>query len=520
MRFLLVSGLGPTFLNTAIFDGTLLADEVGASLSEAYVRLAGRPVDLRRFTADDGTPLFRPPPPNAPHLPTATVRSILDAAGVDHDWIDAAAIWNGAPGPSGPYDIVGMSTTFIWDAASLARAVRWIDDRYPEATLVLGGQYSNLKFAEILAAHPEVDYVIRGDAELALPRLVAALDGRGHPGDVPNLAGRGPDGQVIAPPLEYIDIEAHPSPAFRGPQPVVPYESMRGCPFTCKFCSFPAASPLWRYKSAGKIVRDWAGYAERNGAEVVRAYDSTFTIPPPRFRELLDQLPALGVPWEAYSRANTLTDPAVVERLEAAHCRRLFIGFEAMNPAALKHMDKKVTVAQNRAAFAALRDSGIEVRASFMAGYPGETPEDYQATHQFLVEEFAGRFNVHLFLFSDETMPVWDDAERFEVEVTNAFTWRHAGMDSRTAGLLRYRTMHDVRWQNDAAVNDLWQYRFDRPLLPRATEAVNRRVEKAIERLAFLVRDKGENPSAGALCRRLLDALERDGVRCGDAVAI
>ncbi|MGE0040897.1 MAG: radical SAM protein [Vicinamibacterales bacterium] len=517
MRFLLVSGLGPTSLHAPLLDGTLLADEVSPELLATYERLAGRPVDMSRFTGPGGRPLLRPSQEVAPHLPTSTVRSILELADIDYTWFDATDLWNGAPGPSGDFDVVGLSTTFVWDQSTLARAVRWIAARYPSATLVLGGQYSNLKYAEIFARHPEVDYVVRGDAELALPALLEALDGRGHIADVPNLAWRSGD-EVVAPPIQYIDIESHPSPVFRGPQQVVPYESMRGCPFTCKFCSFPSASPKWRYKSAPKIVRDWAGYAERNEAEVIRAYDSTFTIPPPRFRELLDRLPALGVPWEGYSRANTLGTREVVERLEASHCRRLFVGFEAMNATALRNMDKKVSVAQNRAAIAALRGSSVELRASFMVGYPGETPEDYQETHRFLLEDFAGRFHVHFFLFNDETMPVWDDAPRFGLEVDNAFTWKHAGMDSHTAQLLRYRTLHDVRWGNDQAVNDLWQLRYARPLLPGLSDAEHRTLEKTIERLAFLGRDKGDEASAPGRCRELLATLERAGVGTGGEV--
>jgi hypothetical protein len=36
----------------------------------------------------------------------------------------------------------------------------------------------------------------------------------------------------------------------------------------------------------------------------------------------------------------------------------------------------------------------------------GESPELFQATRDFLVEEFNGRFGLHLFKLQDETMPV------------------------------------------------------------------------------------------------------------------
>jgi hypothetical protein len=514
MRFLLVSGPGPSYLNLRGFEGTLFDRDVTPALAAAYERLAGRPVDIRRFRVAAGhDPLLRPYVGVAPHLPTATVRSILEASDIDYEWVSTEGIWLGtADVPRGDFDVVGLSTTFIWDAGTLAKAIGWISTHYPGAKIVLGGQYSNLKYANILAAHPEVDFVIRGDAEFGLPRLLAAIDGRGDIADVPNLTWRGPNGALQTPPIDYIDIEAHPSPSFNGPQWAVPYESMRGCPFTCKFCSFPSASPKWRFKSAKKILADWAAYAEKNNAEVIKSYDSTFTIPPPRFRELLAELPALNLPWEAYSRANVLGSAEVVDQLEAAHCLKLFIGFESMNPVALKNMDKKVTVEQNARAIEALRGSNLEVRGSFMVGYPGETPEGYAHTHRFLVEDYRGPFNVHFFMFSDETMPVWQDAGKYALEVTDGFTWKHQGMDSDTAIQLRAKTLFDVRWHNDNAVHDAWQLAYVRPLIPGVSLPASVKVEKRVEQLAFLVKDLGENDASAARCRQILSDLERQGV--------
>jgi radical SAM superfamily enzyme YgiQ (UPF0313 family) len=519
-RVLLISGLGPSFLNTYALEGTLLTDVIPQDVAASYSRLAGHAVDLRQFRigGPDGELLLRPWRGVAPHLPTATVRSILDVNNIEHEWLSTDAIWYGTiQPPAGDFDIVGLSTTFVWDAATLTKAVTWIHDRYPAATVVLGGQYSNLKYADILKNHREVKYVIRGDAEIGLPALVTTLATNGDLSKVPNLAWLRADGTVEAPPIQYIDLEAHPSPTFKGKQAMVPYESMRGCPFTCKFCSFPAASPQWRYKSADKIVADWTHYAEHNEAQLIRAYDSTFTIPPTRFNALLDRLPSVGVPWEGYSRANTLGTKEVVQKLEASKCRRLFIGFESMNPVALKNMDKKVTLAQNHRAIEALRGTSMEVRASFMVGYPGETPDDYKLTHNFLVNDYQGLFNVHFFMFSDETMPVWDDAPLYDLEVTNGWTWKHSGMDSVTANRLRTETLHTARWKNDHAVHDLWQPNYMRPFMANLTMPNSIKLEKALERLAYLVKDRGEGEDAAATCRGLLDELSSMGVWTGSA---
>lgn len=445
MRVLLMAGLGPEFMHPHGFDDTLLNDTIRPEVADAYTRMAGRSIDLSRFRigAPDGQRLLRPGVGRTlPHLPTAAVRTVLDAMAIDYEVFDLVNLWRDTGvEPRGHFDVVAVSTTFMWDRASLAKVVRWIAERYPDATLVLGGQYSNLKFADILTNHPEVDVIVRGDGDMA---------------DIPNLAVRRPDGSVATTDIRYVDLDAQDSPTFSGQHDLVPYESMRGCPFTCKFCSFPFASPTWRYKSADKIIRDWSRYAAENGATAIRSMDSTFTVPPPRFRELMERLPALGMPWEAYTRANVLASKEIVEQMEASHCRYLFIGFESMSDVVLKAMNKAVSAAQNARAVEALRGSSIDVRGSFLVGYPGETPEDYERTHQFIVEQYHGRFNVHFFIMQDETMPVWQDAERYNLTVTTPWKWRHSGMTSNTAMQLRERTINDVRWKNDDALFDVW----------------------------------------------------------------
>lgn len=518
MRVLLLAGFGPYEMGSKALDGTLFARNGDRQVEHAYQRLVGRPFDLAHLTYA-GQPLLRAYRGSVPHLSLQTVRAILETTDVDLEVFDLEDVWLGKEPAGTGFDVVGLSTTFICDAYTLARTIRWIANRFPESTLVLGGQYSNLKHATILTSHPEVDYIVRGDAELALPRLLAALaDGRAVD-DIPNLAGRDARGAATATPIEYIDFDAHPAPVFQGTHDVVPYESMRGCPFSCKFCSFPAASPKWRHKSAAHICRDWRHYADANGATLVRAMDSTFTVPRTRFRELLAMLPDVGLGWEAYSRANCIDSPTLVEGLKAANCQGLRIGFESMNDFVLKAMDKKVTAAENVRASDLLADSKVDLKASFIVGYPGESLTAYEDTHRFLLERFKGKFIMSVFTLTDETMPVLEDLPRFQLEYSSPVTWKHVGMDSETAGALREKTMQEVRWKNDRAVLNLWQNSYSRPLVPGFDLTQNERVEKLVERLAFVAKDLGDGAAAADTCQTLLTELRGMGIESQAASA-
>ncbi|RKT53840.1 B12-binding domain-containing radical SAM protein [Saccharothrix australiensis] len=539
---LVLAGLGPYFKSRDDLIGSFF-DQVAAPTLEETYRDGGQPgfrLDSLCFRGPDGErhALLRPELSGSlslaagrlrtierrpiPSLVAFTLGSILYHAGLDHEHLPLESIWAEEAEPrSGSIDLVLLSTTFICDRYTLARAVRWITTRYPGVPIVLGGQFTNLKYRLVLRDHPEVTCVVRGDGEVALPAVVRAIRGGGDLGAIPNVVYREPDGSIGQTGVEYVDLDAHPSPVFPGELPIVPYESMRGCPFSCKFCSFPAASPKWRYKSAEKIISDWRDYCDHNGTVHIRAMDSTFTVPPRRFRQLLRELPGEGIGWEAFTRANSLVDQGVVDALAAANCRWLSIGFESMSENSLAHMDKRVRAYQNRRAFELLKDSDVGYRISFMAGYPGETPEDFRETHDFLVQDYQGHFQLYVFSLQDETMPVWQDAGKFDIRVSDLenpdYAWSHVGMDVETARSLRRNALREVRWRNDKAVALLWQTDYQSPLLPHRSAEVNYRVEKLVERVGMLPLDHPSPAEGVPLLRSLLAELGELGVLVDEA---
>lgn len=437
--------------------------------------------------------LLRPRRGKVPHLTSYRLRYILEKNSIKYDFVDLEDIWSKTMYDD-LYDIVALSTTFICHFPTLKKVISWILERNPDPVVILGGQYTNLKYRKVMEEFPEIDYIIRGDGEVAFPLLLTALEGKGSFKQIPNLVSRDPaTGDIIESQIEYINFDDYPSPTFLGKQEIIPYESMRGCPYDCKFCSYPAASPKWRYKTAEAISKEWIEYARFNGAKLIKAMDSTFTIPKGRLRKLLDILPEIDIEWEAYARADAIDSYDIVKRLEVAHCKSLSIGFESMSNAVLKKMSKGVSAKQNLKAFELLDNSNIDSRTSFIIGYPGETPEDYELTHKFIVEKFSGRFLLSVFSLLDETMPVWDDAALYGIEITDPtdpeYSWNHKGMSSKTAFELWRKTVDEARWNNEKGVLSLWQAKYENPLIPELSMQTNRRIEKLIERLAFLERD-------------------------------
>lgn len=516
MKLLLLAGLGPAVKYEDVFAGLALAPGADAATRS---RAEGGEVTTWRLKAD-GRPLLRPRTEQPPNLSAATLLDILDRTDTETTFFDLAGVWKDESGPPADFEVVALSTTFICNRRALGRALNWIAARWPGATLVLGGQYSNLKYAEILRRFSSVRYVVRGDAEDALPKLLEALDGRSSLTDVPNLAWRCPQTEALRQtPITYCDLEAIPSPKFAPGTRIAPYESMRGCPFRCGFCSFPAASPQWRYRSAARIAADFIRYAE-TGVKHMRAMDSTFTVPGPRLRAFLAMMEAAPLTWECYARANALSDSDVVESFERASCVGLSIGFESMSDRSLRLMNKGVALRHNHRCAELLSLSEIATRVSFMVGYPGETPEDFQQTSIYLAETFPLRFMLSVFSPLDETMPVWNAVEEHRLELLDdndeTPVWRHAGMTSDEADALMRETLATARWRNNIGVHLLWQADWMLPLAPTRSRAENQRIEKLVERHVFAARDHPRR--AEQLRRQIADELEGLGIETAGAM--
>lgn len=128
----------------------------------------------------------------------------------------------------------------------------------PALPVILGGHTASYFASEILAGFPEVDFVVRGDAEEPLPRLLRALRTGGRLDGIPNLTWRR-GGRVVRNPQSYVvdrkTVDAEDFAAFRllehggeyirrlstglgehDTEPVFYFAPARGCSVSCSFC--------------------------------------------------------------------------------------------------------------------------------------------------------------------------------------------------------------------------------------------------------------------------------------------
>lgn len=102
--------------------------------------------------------------------------------------------------------VVGLSIHWFFQLPDSLEVARRIKERHPETLIVLGGFTASFFCHEIIAQHPYVDVIVRGDGEVPLLALCRAFLPRGERdwAGVPNLVYRDSTGRVAETPFTQV----------------------------------------------------------------------------------------------------------------------------------------------------------------------------------------------------------------------------------------------------------------------------------------------------------------------------
>ncbi len=252
---------------------------------------------------------------------------------------------------------------------------------FSDATIVVGGAGFSI-FPEAALRYLKADLGICGEGEVAFTTLLQALD-RGD--DLSAIAGLCvPGAKVQMGCAVRVGLEALPLPdpslwtvsAESTEEIWIPYQTRRGCPMGCSYCSTPALEGTRIRKHPVDAVVQ--GIARHVAAGFNRFYfvDNTFNLPPKYAKELCTALGAagLGIRWRCILYPG-FVDEEMVRKMSEAGCVEVSLGFESGCPAILKNFNKKYDLDQVRTASEMLRDYGIRRLGFLLLGGPGETKE-------------------------------------------------------------------------------------------------------------------------------------------------
>lgn len=308
----------------------------------------------------------------------------------------------------GAYELLAISavTPLIVDAWTMAKEGQRLG-----MTTVLGGPHLTLMPEESIGPeHPEVDYVIKGEAEESVIEFVDALEGRGTLETVHGLYWRRNGEMVVNAPARLVpDLDTIPYPAhdlykigrYANLQPLTDgldkkaraYTIMtsRGCPYKCTYCSKPITGNTWRPRSVENVIGEWRWLVRDLRATEIGLTDDIWNLKLDRAKALCRAIIAEGlntVPWvTVHGMKVNHTDPELFQLMKAAGCKRVGFGVESGDPHILRDVVKKgQTVDMVRNAFRWARDAGLQTMGFFIFGMPEENEESMEKTIRLALE--------------------------------------------------------------------------------------------------------------------------------------
>jgi len=351
------------------------------------------------------------------HLPARTLAAVLQQAGLrtrlanfESDQ-DADAILRLAEREQPR--LVVSSVLFahrVTEHLALITALRRAGVR---AHFTMVGPLPSLAFAELLAACPALDSVLRGEAEASIVQLATSLGDPAHWQTVPGLAYRSPALRVNPLPKPLASLDDLPFPVHDDGLPArlgcgfATVEGSRGCYHACTFC-LPCAShraagaPCYKLRSPTHLVDEMEALYRR-GTRLFLFDDEQFLLPghtrEERVAALRHELERRGlrIAFTIKCRADDV-DAALFRQLTEMGLLRVYVGVESGCQASLDLLGKGVTVQRNAEALAVLDSLDIVADFRSLLFHPWSTLETVQADIGFLrsmVPYMATCFSFH-----------------------------------------------------------------------------------------------------------------------------
>lgn len=364
------------------------------------------------------------------------------------------------------HKIIIISTTFIFNKATLNGLLEQIKTLVPDSTIIVGGHF--VYFSYLLTKKqsdptydtesPRSDFLfLDNEKSLAdffitdrhghktliqlLTRCLAGQNGA----ELPNIAriqgGALVFSEQVEEPLDpqnlKIDWDSLPDWVFS--TGVVPMQASVGCPHHCAFCNFVKDHRFNNIKPMDELIGEMQAVIRR-GARYIWFSDDNFRLGKQDLTAVCQRILAEGIKvrWQSFIRASTLQG-VDFHLLKRAGCIEVQIGLESADAVILENMNKKATPALYAQVVKGLLQTGIHCSCYFIVGFPGETSDSVERTLQFIKEiespEAEGCLSWSIFPFMLSPLsPIYEQPQKARYGLQGYMSkWKHATMDSDQA---------------------------------------------------------------------------------------
>jgi len=341
--------------------------------------------------------------------------SVLDAVGESLDTRDPApndCFFYGLPPEHvaaripAEVDLIGIQFGFSFEWPTCRDLSRLIRDRFPDTPIIAGGEHLSAMPSQSLRMS-SVDIAVIGEGEETIRELVTAIEsGKAQLSDISGIAYKEASGEVIfntrRPRVRAIDDI--PWPAWdllpienyldrelgfgvnRGRS--MPILASRGCPYQCTFCSSPSMwTTRWLARDPDRVLDEIVYYQRTYGATNFDFYDLTAIVKKSWIVDFCEKVQerGLNMTWQLPSGTRSeAIDQEVADLLYRSGCRNLTYAPESGSIHTLSKIKKRVDLDMMIRSMEYSARAGINVKANFMVGFPGESWADVKETFAYI----------------------------------------------------------------------------------------------------------------------------------------
>ena len=295
-------------------------------------------------------------------------------------------------------DVLGIGA-MTFDAPVMHELARRAKNDHPKMVVVAGGNHASCYPAEVMA-DANIDYLIRGEGEIAFGKLLQALDGRLGWEQVTNCVRR-QDGQLVYSPdepfVEDLDRLLFPDYEHIGYEGYLKVPRIgvvwtrkryatiitsRGCPFNCAYCHRTLGKRL-RPHGADYVVAEMEWLMQSQGVREFVFVDDLANLDRRRIQRIAQTIIERKLDVSLYFTSGLrgdLMDEETLRLLRQAGTYRVMFAFETGSERLQKLISKNLDLDKVLFAVEKAAELGILVNGAFMVGFPTETYEEMKAT--------------------------------------------------------------------------------------------------------------------------------------------
>jgi len=167
----------------------------------------------------------------------------------------------------------------------------------------------------------------------------------------------------------------------------------RGCAKSCDFCSVNA---FYGKKQSHRPINEVVAEIETLNKNLIFFADDNLLYNNTKTKEFLTKLSKLNIKYSCQISIDAANDEELVKLLAKSGCAVVLVGFETLNAANLKQMNKRwFSVQKYEKAIQLFRDNGIMVYGTFIFGYDEDSSDSFKYTLDFTLKNklFLANFN-------------------------------------------------------------------------------------------------------------------------------